>query len=288
MSLSTVSTRTDDPAATGLERFGDGTVWADAEYRRVLGDWGAMSVDAIMGSCRGRCLRKLDDRENWFLPTPGGLAEGLYLKKHHARKKGPRIHIGPPERETPAFVEAQNIGRLTAAGIGTMRLVAYGQGISGRRRGESFVLTEALDGYEPLDDFVEARFPNGIGEDRNDFYRLIDAVSDLARRFHAAGFNHRDFYCCHFFVKEEGGRFEIRLIDLQRMQYRRSRRRRWIVKDLAQLAYSAPSAAVDCKAKVRFLKGYFGVRKLGPARKRLAKAVFAKQRYMEWKLGKGG
>lgn len=288
MSPSALSARIDDPVAAGFQRSGDGTVWADAAYRVVLRSWGVVGVEAVMKSEQGRCLRRLDERENWFLPTPEGPAEGMYLKKHRVRPRGVRIHFKSTAEQTPALVEARNIGRLAAAGIGTMRLVAYGQGISGRGREESFLLTESLDGYEPLDDFVRRRFPQRTGRDRKAFYRLIDAVADVAQRFHAAGFNHRDFYCCHFFVKEEQGRFDIRLIDLQRMQVRRSRRRRWIVKDLAQLAYSAPRAAVDCRVRVRFLKGYFGVRRLGPAQKRLVKAVFAKQRYMEWKLGKGG
>ena len=108
--------------------------------------------------------------------------------------------------------------------------------------------------------------------------RLIVQVADIARRFHAAGFNHRDFYCCHFLVKETSpGRFDVRLIDLQRVQRRRWFRRRWIVKDLAQLASMSPDDRVGCREKILFLRTYLGVRKLRPQDKRLVRDVL-------WKL----
>ena len=63
--------------------------------------------------------------------------------------------------------------------------------------------------------------------------RIIRQVAAIARRLHAAGYNHRDLNCYHFLIKEcRPGAFDIRLIDLQRLQRRRWLRRRWIVKDL--------------------------------------------------------
>ena len=106
---------------------------------------------------------------------------------------------------------------------------------------------------------------------------MIVQVADIARRFHAAGFNHRDFYCCHFLVKETSpGRFDVRLIDLQRVQRRRWFRRRWIVKDLAQLASMSPDDRVGCREKILFLRTYLGVRKLRPQDKRLVRDVLWK------------
>ena len=116
--------------------------------------------------------------------------------------------------------------------------------------------------------------------------RLIRQLALVVRQFHAAGYNHRDLYCCHFFVKEPvRGRFEVRLIDLQRVQRRRLFRRRWIVKDLAQLAYSAPADQIKCTHKMAFIRHYLGVRKLTAADKRLIRQVLAKQQRMQRRLG---
>ena len=102
-------------------------------------------------------------------------------------------------------------------------------------------------------------------------------VAQIARRFHAAGFNHRDFYCCHFLVKETSrGQFDVRLIDLQRVQRRRWFRRRWIVKDLAQLASMSPDEQIGCREKILFLRTYLGVLKLRPQDKRLVRDVLRK------------
>ena len=73
--------------------------------------------------------------------------------------------------------------------------------------------------------------------------------------------------------------------DLQRVQHRARFRQRWLVKDLAQLAYSAPRDRVKCTHKVAFLRAYFGTARLGPKEKRLVRQVLGKQQAMECKLG---
>ena len=108
-------------------------------------------------------------------------------------------------------------------------------------------------------------------------HRLIVQVAGIARRFHAAGFNHRDFYACHFLTKEiSPGQFDVRLIDLQRVQKRRWLRRRWIVKDLAQLASMSPDDRVGPREQILFLRTYLGVSKLRTQDKRLVRDVLAK------------
>lgn len=89
-----------------------------------------------------------------------------------------------------------------------------------------------------------------------------------------------------FFCQGHGaGQREIRLIDLQRVQRRRWFRRRWLVKDLAQLAWSAPGCCIKRTHKMAFIREYLGVEKLRPADKRLIRAVLFKQRLMERRLG---
>jgi hypothetical protein len=151
------------------------------------------------------------------------------------------------------------------------------------------VLTQELAGFTQLDQYLKHHFA-GIGQapsQRTALRTLTYDVADLARKFHQLGYNHRDFYCCHFFVKEtEPARYQIHLIDLQRVEHRKHLRRRGIVKDLAQLAYSAPREQISCSDKLAFIKRYLGVVKLRPQDKRLIRQVLAKQTLMEWQLGK--
>jgi len=108
----------------------------------------------------------------------------------------------------------------------------------------------------------------------------------VARKFHALGYNHRDFYCCHFFIREpRPGDFEVNLIDLQRVEHRRRLRRRWLIKDLAQMSYSSPCDQISQTDQMAFIKQYLGVTKLRPAEKRFIRAVLAKRRRMLRNLG---
>ena len=168
-------------------------------------------------------------------PHPTGLP-GFYLKKHRARTwrtwLASFLDIAPPR--SPGRIEAENAIALNSLGIGVMPLTGYGEKLRADGHLESFLISEELLGYCELQDFIEQWFSPAWN--KRELRRLIAQVADIARRFHAAGFNHRDFYCCHFLVKETSpGQFDIRLIDLQRVQQRRWLRRRWIVKDLAQV-----------------------------------------------------
>ncbi len=202
-----------------------------------------------------------------------------------------RAILGLGPIETAGRVEARNVQRLIAAGIAVMDLIAYGEKLHPNGRLESFVLTSELSGCTPLDRLLPKRFskladhPNA--RDR-DLHSLIREVADVARRFHQAGYNHRDLYCGHFFIRETApGQFDVKLIDLQRVQHRRRWRHRWIVKDLAQLTWSAVREYVSRTHRMAFMHHYLGVKKLRPQDKRLIRAVLAKQARMERKLGFG-
>ncbi len=273
------------------------TIAIQKRYHLTLENAGLAQFDEVMNTKAGRCLRVLPDRENWYL-------HGMYLKKHRARTWATRIAavLGAASPPSPGRVEALSALALQSLGIDVMPLMAYGEKLHTDGRLESFLLTEELDGYCELQDFVQRRFPphhkpsplpapNSLLPAPRSLLpaprsplpadpalrRLIVQVADIARRFHAAGFNHRDFYCCHFLVKETSpDRFDVRLIDLQRVQQRRWFRRRWIVKDLAQLASMSPDDRVGCREKILFLRTYLGVRKLRPQDKRLVRDVLRK------------
>lgn len=241
---------------------------------------------------------------------------GMYLKKHRTRTWATRIAaaLGVASPPSPGQVEAENAIALQSLGIDVMPLMAYGENLHADGRLESFLLTEELAGYCELQEFIQRRFSaqsdtpspspspteiGGLGEPHAsrlappaprstphaprstlhaDLRRLIMQVAEIARRFHASGFNHRDFYCCHFLVKETSrSQFDVRLIDLQRVQRRQWFRRRWIVKDLAQLASMSPDDRIGCREKILFLRTYLGVQKLRPQDKRLVRDIL-------WKL----
>jgi heptose I phosphotransferase len=281
-------------AVQSLESVETGRMWIDRQYRPALDACGLSSFESVMSTHRGQLLRSLPDRENWRLelhdahPQP----RGAYLKRHHVRTVAGwlRAKVGASPGQTAGRVEARNVARLSRAGIAAMRLIAYGEKLRGDGLLESFVLTEELVGYTQLDHFLRQRFAARETEcptkRDHQLAQLIHDVAAVASKFHKLGYNHRDLYCCHFFIKEPSpGRFKVNLIDLQRVEHRHRFRQRWLVKDLAQLAYSAPRERISTTQRLAFIKHYLGVRRLRQQDKRLIRAILAKQRLMERNLG---
>lgn len=280
-----------DPVEAGFIPAEGGAMWLDETYRHALDERGLTRFERVMQELNGRCQKTLPDREVWHfrIESEADSPRGIYLKRHHLRTFGSKLRaiFGLPPAPTPGRIEAENVGRLSAEGIAVMRLIAYGEKLHADGLQESFVITEELEQYTELQHYLRRNYsaqPTLQSEKR--LRRLIRDIAGIVRRFHGAGYNHRDLYCCHFFVKEHSAAsWEVRLIDLQRVQRRRWFRRRWIVKDLAQLSWSAPSVCIHGRQKITFLHEYFGVKKLQPAHKKLIRAVMAKQKRMERKLG---
>jgi hypothetical protein len=279
-------------APPALEMIQPEMMWADVEYREPLVRAGLDNVEAVMSTNAGKLLRALPDRENWRLELhdPHRGPRVAYLKKHHERRwhhwLRARLGIGPGA--TPGRIEARNAQRLEQDGIAALRLIAYGEKLHDDGLLESFLLTEELAGYAQLDHFIRKHFPTIEHGSQRDpaLARLIRQVARVASAFHNRGYNHRDLYCCHFFIRPAAGdNYDVNLIDLHRVEQRRWFRRRWLVKDLAQLAYSAPRERISCKHKLAFIKQYLGVRKLRPCDKRLIRQVLAKCDFMERHLG---
>src|SRR5262245_5317567 len=162
--------------------------------------------------------------------APFGEPLAVYLKRYKGRG-----------RSRAAAHEWRRLGEVASAGIPCPTPVAFGEWRS-LLAAESFLMTLEIPRAEQADWWIRGR-PARRRE-------VIEAVAALARRFHDAGFHHRDLYLCHFFVKEDGaagpdpaGRpLALYLIDLQRCGRLDGRRRRWLVKDLAQLHRSLGEA----------------------------------------------
>jgi|GEM_PF-589433 len=278
-----------------LESVEKGQMWIDREYRPVLEEAGLASFDRMMRTVEGKLLRRLPDRENWRLELrmPGGSTRGAYLKKHHIRTPRTRVRALAQAGGglTAGRVEAQNVARLARSGIAAMKLIAYGEKLHEDGLLESFILTEELQGFTQLDHFLQKRFPplegNRAAPRDPHLMKLIAEVASVAAKFHRLGYNHRDLYCCHFFIKEtEPGEFKVNLIDLQRVEHRRHFRSRWLVKDLGQLAYSAPAERISRTHKMAFIKRYLGVQRLRPCDKRFIRKVLAKQNWIDMQVRK--
>jgi hypothetical protein len=157
------------------------------------------------------------------------------------------------------------IRRLESLGVETMRLVGRGQRGWNPARRESFVITEALEDTQSLEDFCGA-WENSPPKSKAGILlkrELINRVARVARLMHGSGMNHRDFYLCHFLLdcsvdvlRQPAEALHLWLIDLHRVQLRRRTPLRWIIKDIGGLFFSAMRIGLTRRDLFRFMAAY--------------------------------
>jgi len=195
----------------------------------------------------------------------------------------------------PPILGADNewraIERLHRLGVDTMSLVGYGRrGLSPAAR-QSFVITEEITDATSLEDLTQdwATHPPDPQLKR----RLIDKVAEIARTLHDHGLNHRDLYICHFLLDEAtmaartAAEMKLYLIDLHRVQMRRKTPRRWRVKDVAAIYFSAMDIGLTRRDLLRFVRqyGHGGLRASLKGERRFWRDVEARARRLyrsEW------
>jgi heptose I phosphotransferase len=203
---------------TGFASLDGGRLLVNPSWLDLL-PW--RSLDDVMNA-DVNVVRRVGNRDNCRIDLAG---KATYLKRHwHPR-------AGWLSQRPPGLWEADAVGWCQDADVPTMEIVAAGGDAK-----QSFFLSRAIDGI-PADDWWKAN-PN-----RSERERVMVALAETARRFHAAGLFHRDFYWCHFFVSS----FEqtSHLIDLQRVVRKPWFEWRWRIKDLGQFWYSAPEGVTD-------------------------------------------
>jgi len=244
-----------------------GKLWVNEGFEKTLSEAGLLSFDKLLGATGTKVTRDWPGKRRTTIRLEVG-GRVFYLKRHERLSLGARLWPWLRGRsKTPAREEWENIFRLNELGIATMEPVAFGED---GRTGRSFTVTEELKGGRPLDEFVREL---GFAERR----RIAGQLGEMVRRFHGAGLTHRDLYLCHVFaVRGAEDRVALHMIDLQRVGKRGQRMRRWRVKDIAQLEYSRPEGATTRTDGARFLRAYFGERRLGTWEKRFVRSVMRK------------
>lgn len=250
------------------------------EYHDLLKKHGLNRFDALYDLLGGELFKQNRYRSvvRIYLKGEDGKSHIFHLKRHHppllTRVKS--VFTGFHVKDG-AENEWAKILRLEEVGIQTMTPVAFG---SCRKWGlpyHSLTLTEHLYGAEKLEDYLPSHFGEGaLSRDKiNRKRRIIEATGKWARPFHAAGFHHQDFYLGHIFINPgKGGDFTLHLIDLQRVREHKRLRRSMLVKDLAQINFSASQLSCLTRTdRLRFLKVYLEKDRLGRSEKDLIRRI---------------
>lgn len=242
--------------------------------------WADRDPFAAVDALPGAVFRELEARRTLRTEVDG---RGYFVKIH--RGVGwPEIVKNLVSLHLPvlgAGDEWRAIRRLNEAGVDTLRVVAFAERGGDPARRESFIISEELAPTVSLEDYC-AEWRQQAPDLRLK-RALIRCVGETARRMHAAGVNHRDFYICHFLLHLDPPptpeRLRLSLIDLHRAQVRPQTPRRWRDKDLAALYFSVLGLALTQRDYCRFLVAYFArplrqvLREEAPLIARLARAA---------------
>ncbi|MGJ8653965.1 MAG: lipopolysaccharide core heptose(I) kinase RfaP [Opitutaceae bacterium] len=155
--------------------------------------------------------------------------------------------------------------KLAAVGLRVPTVLGKGERGKAPNAVESFVVLEALEDCETLEYFREGwldfRDKSWVQLKR----AMIKEVASMAHTMHQHGINHCDFYLNHFLINRDvakqwtpGKVLPLHLIDLHRVQQRRTVPERWLIKDLAALLFSALDVGLSSADYIRFLKVYVG------------------------------
>ncbi|MBI4583567.1 MAG: glycosyltransferase [Planctomycetes bacterium] len=260
-------------------------VLVNAKFEKLLRDHGLLSVGAVMSFDRQeRVVKKSASRSVCRINLSNGGKEHVFFLKRHDLKSFPGRRA-----PSPGVEEWRHLRLFQELGIPTAEPVAAGERILSPRRMQSFLITEALQDYQSLEEFAPRRFAALKPAQR---CGLIGELALLTRKMHDFNFSHKDFYFGDIFVKNgEGGneKPDFKIIDLERLHRPRWFKNRWRIKDLAALNFSAPPGLVSRAERLRFYKIYRGLPpggKIGRRDRKWIALILAKTRRMARHLDK--
>lgn len=232
----------------------------DPDYRAAFSELGLTSIDAVFSFNAGRNLAKNNlakfrTRLEFEIKSP---AVTVFLKRYD---KPPvldqlRSWLCAHGRVSCGVFGFKSANELAAAGINTPKTLFYGEQWGAFFEKRSFIITEKIPNAESLERKLPDFFNGPTTVEKLKLRRsFIAQLAAFIRKFHETDYRHRDLYLSHVFYSNSG---DFYLIDLARAFKPIVRRRRFRIKDIAQLFYSAPGKYFSRTDRLRFYISYTG------------------------------
>lgn len=195
------------------------------------------------------------------LRLPDGEKVGMFLKRQENHIT--RTLFRPLGMST--FVrEMKNILLFKQSSVPALEPIYFSvRRINGNLR--AILCTEALDGYESLENLVSRWDKEGF-PDREIRKELMKAISAVMAQMHRCRIQHNCFYPKHIFVCFTDAGIKVRIIDLEKAKVR-IHRRYATFRDLYTL--NRHSQSWGRSDRLRFFLTYLGLKRLTPEAKQL-------------------
>lgn len=236
-------------------------VWADPEWPLFAGaDW----LDRVMTvptpdrfhAKQGRSIGR------WTLTAADGRTLVVYLKRHFVvpRRHGLMAKLFPAAAWSPGVQEFDHLKWAAEQGLPVPRVWAAGELRGPGVKLQSFLAVEELADMLPLHEAVPLAFNRLPAADFAWWKQgLIAEMARLTVELHRRRRFHNDLYLCHFYVSDaetksppDSWRGRVVMIDFHRLEHRRVGWQWGVIKDLAQLRYSAAVPGVTAADQADF------------------------------------
>jgi heptose I phosphotransferase len=254
----------------------------DTDYQAAFGKLGLASVDAVFSFNAAKNLAKKNlasyrSRLQFEVNLP---STTLFLKRYESPpilvqlKNWLHVH----SRKSCGFIELEHINKLAEAGINTPNVISYGQRWGFFFEKGSFIITRQIPRAESLEQRLPVCFTDtGTAGSLKLRRAFITQLADFIKRFHETNYRHRDLYFSHIFYSDNDIFY---LIDLARAFKPIILNRRFKIKDIAQLYYSAPARFFSNTDRLRFYLCYVGRSRLVNGDKNFIRKILNKANRM--------
>jgi tRNA A-37 threonylcarbamoyl transferase component Bud32 len=259
----------------------------DSDYVKAFEKLSLTSFDALFSFNAGRNLVKSNlggfrsrlqfEIESPALPQP----ITVFLKRYNSPPITLQLKnwLTHRNRISCGSVERVSASQLTLVGVPVPKIIAYGEQWGGLFEKRSFIITEKIANAEALErklpECFDASPTKANLKQRKQF---ITKLANFIKKFHETNYRHRDLYFSHIFHDNDEKFF---LIDLARAFKPMVLHRRFQIKDIAQVYYSAPKRHFSNTDRLRFYLGYTGRSKLTAVDKKFIRQVINKVKRME-------
>jgi len=258
----------------------------DREYQTALNESGLTSIEEVFSFDAAKNLTKSNlasyrSRLQFEInfPEPGS-STTVFMKRYDQPPVFVQLKnwLSHHNRKSEAFHEFDAADKLTASGINTPKVISYGEQRNTLFETRSFIISEKIPDAESLerklpDCFDEPAINVKLKQRRN----FIVQGATFIRKFHETNYRHRDLYLAHIFHGESG---KFYLIDLARVFKPILMRRRFQIKDIAQVYYSSPGKNFSKTDRMRFYMTYAGQSSLRRKDKAFIRKVINKAEQM--------
>jgi hypothetical protein len=242
--------------------------FVDADFEQSFRKLGLTSIDAVFSFNSAKNLAKKNlasfrSRLEFQVDCPPLLKPvTVFMKRYH---KPPiffqiRNWLTTHNRKSCSSIEFEAAQKLTEAGINTPKTIACGTQWGTIFEKRSFFITEKIPNADAIERKLPACFDSRPTIANLRLRRIFSAqLANFIRKFHQTNFCHRDLYFSHIFYSDNGDFF---LIDLARAFKPIFLKKRFRIKDIAQLHFSADGRYFTNTDRLRFYKKYSGREKL--------------------------